>query len=40
MILYHGSRILDLDTGLFAQSSAYVYSIFLRELKEGRIVAK
>ena len=32
-------KILDLETGLFAQSTAYVYAILLRELKEGRIVA-
>ncbi|MBQ8070180.1 MAG: hypothetical protein IJ202_04975 [Bacteroidales bacterium] len=31
-------KVLDLETGLFAQSTAYVYSIFQRELKEGKIV--
>ncbi len=32
-------KILDLETSLFAQSSAYVYGILQRELKEGKIVA-
>jgi hypothetical protein len=32
-------KVLDLETGLFAQSTAYVYAILLRELKEGKIVA-
>ena len=31
-------KVLDLETGLFAQSTAYVYSIFQRELKEGKLV--
>ncbi len=32
-------KVLDLETGLFSQSTAYVYSILERELKVGRIVA-
>ena len=32
-------KILDLETGLFAQSTAYVYAILQRELNEGKIVA-
>ena len=32
-------KILDLETGLFAQSTAYVYAILQRELKVGKIVA-
>ena len=32
-------KVLDLETGLFAQSTAYVYAILQRELKEGKIVA-
>ena len=32
-------KILDLETGLFAQSTPYVYAILQRELKEGKIVA-
>ncbi|MGN1157039.1 MAG: hypothetical protein ACI4TK_12755 [Agathobacter sp.] len=32
-------KILDRETGLFAQSTAYVYSILLRELKKGKIVS-
>lgn len=32
-------KILDLETGLFSQSTAYVYAILQRELKEGKIVA-
>ena len=30
-------KILDLETGLFSQSTAYVYEILARELTEGRI---
>lgn len=30
-------KILDLETGLFSQSTAYVYEILTRELTEGRI---
>jgi hypothetical protein len=30
-------KILDLETGLFSQSTAYVYEILARELSEGRI---
>ena len=30
-------KILDLETGLFSQSTAYVYSILSRELSLGRI---
>ena len=30
-------KILDLETGLFFQSTAYVYEILSRELTEGRI---
>ena len=30
-------KILDLETGLFSQSTAYVYEILSRELTEGRI---
>lgn len=30
-------KILDLETGLFSQSTAYVYEILSRELNEGRI---
>ena len=30
-------KILDLETGLFSQSTAYVYEILDRELTEGRI---
>ena len=30
-------KISDLATGLFSQSTAYVYSILQRELKEGKI---
>lgn len=33
-------KILDLGTGLFAQSTVYVYAILQRELKEGKIVAE
>ena len=33
-------KILDLETGLFSQSTAYVFSILERELKEGKIVAQ
>ncbi len=33
------AKVLDLETGLFSQSTAYVYSILQRELKEGKIVA-
>lgn len=32
-------KILDLETGLFFQSTAYVYSILQRELTEGKIIA-
>ena len=32
-------KVLDLETGLFAQSTAYVYGILGRELKEGKIEA-
>lgn len=32
-------KVLDLETGLFAQSTAYVYCILERELKEGKIKA-
>lgn len=32
-------KVLDLETGLFYQSTEYVNSILLRELKEGKIVA-
>ena len=32
-------KIQDLETGLFAQSTAYVYGILERELKEGKIGA-
>lgn len=31
-------KILDLETGLFSQSTAYVYEILARELTEGRII--
>ena len=31
-------KILDLETGLFSQSTAYVYEILSRELTEGRIL--
>ena len=31
-------KILDRETGLFYQSTAYVYSILQHELKEGKIV--
>lgn len=30
-------KILNLETGLFSQSTAYVYEILSRELTEGRI---
>ncbi len=30
-------KIQDLDTGLFSQSTAYVYSILKREITEGKI---
>jgi len=30
-------KILDLETGLFSQSTAYVYEILSRELTQGRI---
>lgn len=30
-------KILDLGTGLFSQSTAYVYVILSRELAEGKI---
>ena len=30
-------KILDLETGLFSQSTAYVYEILSRELTRGRI---
>lgn len=30
-------KIQDLETGLFSQSTPYVYAILLRELKEGKI---
>lgn len=33
------TKVLDLETGLFSQSTAYVYSILQRELREGKIVA-
>ena len=33
------AKVLDLETGLFSQSTAYVYSILQREMKEGKIVA-
>lgn len=32
-------KILDLETGLFSQSTAYVYAILSRELSSGRITA-
>lgn len=32
-------KVLDLETGLFSQSTAYVYGILGRELKEGKIEA-
>ena len=32
-------KILELETGLFFQSTAYVYSILQRELREGKIIA-
>lgn len=32
-------KILDLGTGLYSQSTAYVFDILKRELKEGKIVA-
>lgn len=31
-------KIQDLETGLFSQSTAYVYAILQRELKEGKII--
>ncbi len=31
-------KILDLETGLFSQSTVYVYEILSRELTEGRII--
>ena len=30
-------KVLDLETGLFSQSTAFVYEILSRELIEGRI---
>ena len=33
------AKVLDLETGLFSQSTAYVYSIFQRELKVGKLSA-
>ena len=33
------TKVLDLETGLFFQSTAYVYSILQREMKEGKITA-
>lgn len=33
------TKIVDLETGLFSQSTVYVYSILKREIKEGKIVA-
>ena len=30
-------KILDLETGLFSQSTPYVYEILSRELSQGRI---
>jgi len=33
------AKVLDLETGLFSQSTVYVYSILQRELREGKIVA-
>lgn len=32
-------KILDLETGLFSQSTAYVYEILKRELTQGRITS-
>lgn len=32
------SKLNDIDTGLYLESSAYVYSIFQNELNFGRIV--
>ncbi len=34
------SKLLDLETGLFSQSTAYVFSILMRELKEGKLSAE
>ena len=31
-------KILDQETGLFSQSTPYVYGILERELREGKIV--
>lgn len=33
-------KLLDLETGLFSQSTAYVFSILQRELKVGEISAE
>lgn len=31
-------KVLDLETGLYAQSTAYVFAVLERELKTGKIV--
>ena len=31
-------KILDLGTGLFSQSTSYVYAILARELTEGKVI--
>ena len=33
-------KILDLETGLFSESTSFAYSILQRELREGRIQAR
>ena len=33
-------KILDLETGLFSQSTAYVYAILAQELSEGTLKDK
>ena len=33
-------KILDVETGLYSQSTAYVYAILQRELKEGKIISE
>ncbi len=33
-------KLNDIETGLYLESAAYIYGIFLDELKDGRIIQK
>ncbi len=40
-MFYHSAtfdKLNDIDTGLYRESSAYVYDLFLNEVKNGKIL--